>query len=197
MSEPLPDPTAPVTPPPAEVAQAAAQRALGDYLVAQQGSNPYSNSAVGLGIALVLFVGGFMGLGWVATRIHARPLATFAFVCAAVAVFAVIMAIRALRAGFTATYVFTNGVVHTKNRKIDVVTWPDIDELLLWKAGGKTTLRGKLLGYYIVTLDGRKLALEARSAKGDGTVGEVLQQIVRDLGRPVRDSGPYTGRLRV
>jgi hypothetical protein len=128
---------------------------------------------------------------------NARPLATFAFVCAAVALFAVIMAIRALLAGFTATYVFTNGLVHTKNRKIDVVTWPDIDELLLWKAGGKTTFRGKLLGYYLITLDGRKLALEARSAKGDGTVGEVLQQIVRDLGRPVRDSGPYTGRLRV
>jgi hypothetical protein len=73
-----------------------------------------------------------------------------------------------------------------------------VDELLLWKAGGKTDglMYGKLLCYYIMTFDGRKVGVEARSAQGDKTLGEHLQQVVQRLGRPVKDSGPYTGRLR-
>jgi hypothetical protein len=197
MSEPLPPrPTAPATPPPAEVSQAATRRGLGDYLMVQQSSNPFGNFARGIGIAMVLFVGGFMGLGWLAVHLNVRKLAYVAFICAAVALVAAIMAIRALLVGFSAMYVFANGLVRTKNRKVNVVMWADIDELLLWKAGGKTSMRGKLLGYYIGTFDGRKVPLEAQSAKGDRTVGERLQQIVHNLGRPVRDSGPYTGRLR-
>jgi hypothetical protein len=197
MTEPRPRPTASDTSPPAEVIEAAARRGLGDYLIGQQGSNPFSNFLMGLGIALVLFVGGLMGLGWVAVHIDSQKLATVAIICGVVAVIATLMAIRALLAGFSAAYMFADGLVHTKRRKINVVTWSDIDELLLWKAGGKTSLRGKLLAYYLATFDGRKLPIEARSGTGDRTFGEALQQLVRGLGRPVRDSGPYTGRLRV
>ena len=44
--------------------------------------------------------------------------------------------------------------------------------------------------------DGRKVAVEAQSSSGDKSLGEQLQQIVRQLGRPVTDSGPFVGKLR-
>ena len=91
---------------------------------------------------------------------------------------------------------FAGGLVHTKNGKFQVVAWPEVDELLLWRAGGKTAMAGKLLCYYVVTFDGRKVPIELQSAKGDKTLGERLQQIVTGLGRPVVESGPYSGRLR-
>ena len=185
-------------PVPPEVAQAAAARGLGTVVYAQKGSNPFSNLAWGLGISLGMFFVGCLGLGWFATLIHFRPLAFVAFFIGVSAVVWFVRSLLAVFAGFTASYLYTNGLVHTKNKKIEAVAWPEVDELLLWKAGGKPDgfLYGKLLNYYIMTFDGRKIAVEAQSAKGDKTLGEQLQQAVARVGRPVKDSGPYTGRLR-
>lgn len=191
----LSQPATPADPVPPKVAQAAADRGLGQVTYVQKGSNPFSNFAFGLGaaVALVLL---FFGIAWVAVQIHFRPLAYLAFLCLIGALIAVVLAFGALIAGFTATYLFAGGLVHTKNGKVQVVAWPEVDELLLWRAGGKSAMAGKLLCYYVVAFDGRKVPIELRSAKGDKTLGEQLQQIVKSLGRPVVESGPYSGRLR-
>jgi hypothetical protein len=191
----LPQSAAPADPPPPKVAQAAAGRGLGPLVHAQKSTNPFANFAFGMGaaVALVLL---FFGLAWVAVQLHFRPLGWLAFLCLIGALIAVVMACAALYAGFTATYLFTGGLAHTKNGNVQAVTWPEVDELLLWRAGGKTAMAGKLLCYYVVTFDGRKVGVELQSAKGDKSLGEQLQQIVARLGRPVVESGPYSGRLR-
>jgi hypothetical protein len=191
----LPHPAAPAEPLPPKVVQAAAGRGLGHPTYVQKGANPFGNFAFGLGaaVALVLL---FFGIAWVAVQIHLRALAWLGFLCLIGALIAVVMAFAALLAGFTATYLFAGGLVHTKNGKVQVVTWPEVDELLLWRAGGKSAMAGKLLCYYVITFDGRKVPIELQSAKGDKTLGERLQQIVEGLGRPVVESGPYSGRLR-
>ncbi|OLB65667.1 MAG: hypothetical protein AUI10_05660 [Actinobacteria bacterium 13_2_20CM_2_72_6] len=191
----LPQPAAPAEQLPPKVVQAAAGRGLGQTTYVQKGSNPFGNFAFGIGAAVALVLV-FFGIAWVAVQIHFRPLAWLAFLCLIGALIAVIMAFGALIAGFTATYLFAGGLVHTKNGKVQVVTWPEVDELLLWRAGGKTAIAGKLLCYYVVTFDGRKVPIELQSAKGDKTLGEQLQGIVKSLGRPVVESGPYSGRLR-
>jgi hypothetical protein len=191
----LPQSAASSEPLPPKVAQAAAGRALGQVTYLQKGSNPFSNFAFGIGAAVALVLV-FLGLGWVSVQIHFRALAWLAFLCLIGALIAVVLAFGALIAGFTATYLFAGGLAHTKNGKIQVVAWPEVDELLLWRAGGKTSIAGKLLCYYVVTFDGRKVPIELQSAKGDTTLGEQLQQIVKSLGRPVVESGPYAGRLR-
>ena len=191
----LPQPAAPSEPLPPKVAQVAAGRGLGPVTYLQKGSNPFSNFAFGIGAAVALVLV-FLGLGWVSVQIHFRALAWLAFLCLIGALIAFVLAFAALVAGFTATYLFTGGLVHTKNGKVQVVAWPEVDELLLWRAGGKTAMAGKLLCYYVVTFDGRKVPIELQSAKGDKTLGEQLQQIIKGLGRPVVESGPYSGRLR-
>ena len=189
----LSQPAAPSEPVPPKVAQAAT--GLGQPTYLQRGTNPFSNFIFAIGAAVALVLVG-LGLGWVTTQIHLRALAWLAFLCFIGALIAVIFAFAALLAGFTATYLFAGGLVHTKNGRVQVVAWPDVDELLLWRAGGKTAMAGKLLCYYVVTFDGRKVPIELQSAKGDKALGEQLQQIVTKLGRPVVESGPYSGRLR-
>jgi len=48
----------------------------------------------------------------------------------------------------------------------------------------------------VVTRDGRKVPVEAKSKSGDDRLGVRLQEMVRDCGHPVVESGPYVGRLR-
>jgi VanZ family protein len=191
-----PPPLAPPEPPPAKVAQAATDRALGAIVAAQKGSNPLGNFVFGIGAAVVL-IGVGLGVAWLAAQIGFRALAYLALLCFVGALIAVVLSFAALLAGFTATYLYAGGVVHTKNGKVQVVAWPDLDEMLLWRAGGKSAIAGTLLCYYLITFDGRKVPIEKQSAKGDKALGEHLQQIVKNIGRPVVDSGPYTGRLRV
>jgi hypothetical protein len=71
-----------------------------------------------------------------------------------------------------------------------------VEQLLLWRAGGKSRFAGSLLTYYVVTRDGRKVPVEAKSKSGDDSLGMRLQEMVREYGRPVVDSGPYVGRMR-
>jgi hypothetical protein len=191
----LSQPAVPSEPLPPKVAQAATGRGLGQLTYLQKGTNPFSNFAFGIGAAVALVLVG-LGIGWLTSQIHLRALAWLAFLCFVGALIAVIFSFMALFAGFTATYLFAGGLVHTKNGKVQVVAWPEVDEMLLWRAGGKTAMAGKLLCYYVVTFDGRKVPIELQSAKGDKTLGEQLQQIVKGLGRPVVESGPYSGRLR-
>ena len=114
----------------------------------------------------------------------------------ALAVGAVVLAFMALAAGFTGAYIYADGLVHSKNGRLQVAMWPEVSEMLLWRAGGKGMLAGKLLAYYLVTFDGRKLAVEARMVDDRDVLGDQLRAIVTHYGRPVVESGPAAGVLR-
>lgn len=188
-------PVVPAVQPPAKVAEAAATRSLGACVQTQKGPSPIGNFLFGISAAAGLVLVAML-LNWVVSAIHWRLLAFLAFLCIAFALIVIVYSFMALLAGFTATYLYTHGLIHVKNGKVQTVTWQELDELWLWKAGGKAALAGKLLTYYVVTYDGRKVLVEAASAKGDKSLGERLQKIVRERGRPVKDSGPYVGRMR-
>lgn len=180
---------------PGKVSDAAAQAELGHLVMSQQGSHPVGNLVFGLVVAGVL-VGAGCFLSWLLDFVEIRAVAYLAFVCFVLAVIAFGMSLAALAAGFTATYLYERGLVHTKNGRVKTVKFSDVDELLLWRAGGKTALAGNLLAYYVVTRDGRKVPVEAKSKSGDDRLGVRLQEMVRDCGHPVVESGPYVGRLR-
>jgi hypothetical protein len=107
---------------------------------------------------------------------------------------AIVIAMRTV-SGPRRTYVFADGVVCTRFGAAKAARWDQVRELLLWRAGGKTFLAGKLLAYYLITQDGSKLAIEART-DGPDPLGEMVKDFVRRAGRPVVDSGPYHGRMR-
>jgi hypothetical protein len=180
---------------PAKVSDAAAKADLRGLIMAQQGSHPVGNLVFMLVVAGVLVGAGFL-LSWVTGIVEIRAVAFLGLVCFVLAFIAVAMSVAALAAGFTATYLYERGLVHTKNRRVQTVPFSDVDELLLWRAGGKNRWTGNLLTYYVVTRDGRKVPVEARSNSGDDSLGLRLQDIVREYGRAVVDSGPYVGRMR-
>jgi hypothetical protein len=180
---------------PGKVSDAAAQAELGKLVVTQQGSHPVGNLVFGLVVAGVLVASGFL-LSWLTGIVELRVVAFLAFVCFVLALIVFAMSLAALASGFTATYLYERGLVHTKNVRLKTVAFSDVDELLLWRAGGKTALAGTLLAYYVVTRDGQKIAVEAKSKSGEDSLGLRLQEIVREHGRPVVESGPYVGRLR-
>jgi hypothetical protein len=200
VSDTLPDSagpagSAPLDAAPLKVTQAAADRHLGTLVMWQKGSNPFGNFFFGIACAVGLVVVGLL-LAWAASATKVRALAWLTCILWVIAVIVATYSVMALLAGFTATYLYTNGLVHLRNGKTEAASWPEVDELLLWKAGGKTSIAGTLLSYRVVTFDGRKISVELASNTGDRTLGEQLQQIVRQLGRPVTDSGPYVGRMR-
>lgn len=122
-------------------------------------------------------------------RLDLGPLQLLALPFLAGAAVAVITALRRLFAGFTATYLYANGVIHTKNGRIDVVTWPEVDKLMLWEIGGRPER------YYVVTHDGRKVLVELESAQGDPTLVNMLHGIVlTSAGRSWRAVRPPVAR---
>lgn len=180
--------------PPRAVADAAARGQLGRLVMAQQGGNPPGNVIfvlVGAGVLL-----GFALLwGWLGATTGVRVLHSIGLLCLALAVVAVVLACAAPVAGFTATHLYENGLVHTRNRRVQAVAWSEVDEMLIRRTDGSAAA-GTVLAYSLITRDGRRVPVEALSRAGDNALAARLEEIVRSLGRPVVDSGPYTGRLR-
>jgi hypothetical protein len=183
-----PAPTAPEPTPP-EVGRVAAERGLGALRRAQKGSNPLARFARGMAYAVGWLLG-LCGLGLLFQRWDLGPLGLLALPLLVGAAVAVITAVRRLFAGFTATYLYANGLIHTKNGRIQVVTWPEVDKLMVWEIGGRAER------YYVVTHDGRKVLVEFESAQGDATLGIMVQEIMQKLGRPIVAAGPSARRLR-
>jgi hypothetical protein len=171
------------------VSGVAAERGLGALVCGQKGGNPFAGFARSMAYATAWLVA-LCGLGLLFQRWHAGPLQLLALPFLLGAVVAVVTAVRRLFAGFTATYLYANGLVHLKNGRVQVVTWPELDKLVLWEIGGR------LERYHLVTHDGRKVPVELASAQGDQTLGTMLQEIVQNLGRPIEAGGPSAGRSR-
>ncbi|MCW2885362.1 MAG: hypothetical protein QOE54_3182 [Streptosporangiaceae bacterium] len=179
----------PAEQPPPKVTELAAAQRLGDLLSSRKGSTPFANAFFALAVAALLF-----GVTVVLALLRlARGVAVFTFACSVGIAF---LSLFALLAGFTGAYLYTGGLVHRKNGRLSAVRWPDVSELLLWRAGGRTRLAGRLLCYHVVTRSGRKLPIEAHVGAGRDAFGELLEQKIRQEGGQVVESGPYSGRLR-
>lgn len=177
--------------PPQAVRAEAERLGLGGLVAGRRGSNPFVRAGLSLLMALLCF-GVTALLAWTGIGLlHGVALVT----CAG-SVAAVILALAALAGGFTGMYVYTDGVVHAKNGRLRSARWDQVVELLLWRASGSTRLAGRLLAYYVVTRDGRKLGIEARSIAGVDEFGERLKQLVSDHDLPVVEGAPAAGRSR-
>lgn len=177
------------SPPPARVDRLAASRRLGAHVANRRGSNPFANALFCV-VAAVAAFGVVAVIAWLELR-FLRYLAILAF---AASIVALIGAVLSLLAGFTGAYLYANGLVRSKNGRLRAVTWPEVDRLLLWR--GAKLLEGKLLCYYVVTREGRKLSIEAREVDGRDDFGEALQAHVRAAGGQVVESGPAAGVMR-
>ena len=105
--------------------------------------------------------------------------------------------VTSLVRGFRATYWYENGLVYLRNGRVQVMPWSQVDEMLLWKAGGKSSMSGVMMSYIVVGFDGQRFSVAANGEREPGdTFGGRLFAMVVQLGRPVKDSGPYVGRMR-
>jgi hypothetical protein len=172
--------------PPVRVTELATAERLGDLVSCRQGANPFANAVAGLGVAAVLF-GVTMALALLDV---ARGVAAVTFAGSVVIAF---LSLFALLAGFTGAYLYTGGLVHRRSGRLSAVRWPDVTQLLLWRAGGRTRLAGRPLCYHVVTRSGRRLPIEAHVGEGRDAFGELLEQQVRQGGGQVVESGPYSG----
>jgi hypothetical protein len=180
---------------PERIIRKAAAHDLGALVIAQRGSNPIANAlfAAAVVAVLCLLIWGMAWAGQAYDLGFLRPLIILAVVGVVVGT---IMMVMSLIAGFTSAYLFDNGVICTRNGIVSVARWQDVDRLLLWRAGGRTALRGKLLCYYVVTGNGRRMPIEARQGDQGDPLGEALQATMARMGRPVVESGPAAGVLR-
>jgi hypothetical protein len=178
--------------PPAAVVQAAAAKNLGTLRRAQAGHNPIANFLTGLAASAGLFLL-LLGLSWL---YKAVPFFLFRWaglaICPAMVV-TLIYSFIALFGGFKGTWRYDNGLAYRKNGKVSTLAWNEIDQVLLWRAGGNTSLRGKLLSWVVVGYDGTKIDIDKKT---DESFGEEICAIVAAHGRSIVESGPYSGRLR-
>jgi hypothetical protein len=158
---------------PSKVASAAAGKQIGNLLA-------------GICIAAVIIGFAYL-LAWAAVVGQLRRLGVWSCCLAVGAVVVLGFSVAALLAGSTATYLYANGIVGVRNFTVQAVSWPEVDELWLWRS-----VDGVLLRYYVVTFDGRRIPVFTSDKSGDKTLAEQLQRIVRQLDRPVKDSGPFT-----
>jgi hypothetical protein len=182
---PEPEPAGRAKPPPAKVAKAAADKQLGDLVISQRSSNPVVNLVTGIGCTVIAVALVYV-IAWAAVKTQLRQLALFA--CCGFAGAGVLLAISvaSLFMGSTATYLYANGIVGVRNLGVRAASWSEIDELLLWKSR-----EGLLLRYEVVTVDGRRIPVLTSAKGGDKTLVQQLVRTVQELGRPVRDGGPY------
>jgi hypothetical protein len=174
--------------PPQKVTRAAQQHQLGALVGGRRGSNPLLNGGTGL-LAGAALVGLAVLLAFLGQRVVALSMCALSFVT-------LLLGILALFGGQQSAYVFQRGLVHTTRRRVQVVDWSQVSQLLLWRAGGKSVLADRVLSHYVVTTDGRKLRVEARFDGDRDVFGDQLQATVRHAGKPVVDSGPAAGVAR-
>jgi hypothetical protein len=185
---PRPDQPQPSEVPP-EIMQLAAERGLGDLGYVQRGGNPVTGCLASMAYAAGWLIAMIL-LGWWLQKLDVGPLGILALPFLSGAIWATVKGFRRLFAGVNAAYLFFNGLVCVRNGRTDVITWPEIDKLVQYHS------TGKLLRYFVVTRDGRKVRIEAESGAGDMMLGAMLTQAVQNLGRPVQEVGPSAGRSR-
>jgi hypothetical protein len=171
--------------PPPEVTAEADRYQFGALVAARCGSNPWYNAGFVAGGALLCFaVTAVLALTGVGFLRYLGILTCAGFVGGA------IFAIVTLIAGSSGMYLYTGGLVHTRRGRPRAVRWTEVTRMQVQRAGGSTSMAGRVTAYYVVTGDGSKLYAEARVVNGVDEFGSRLADVIAGLGRPVVDSGP-------
>jgi hypothetical protein len=179
-----------------KVAEAAAASNLGPLREACVEGNPFTKGLLWI-VAAAACIGLLTLFSWLGVTYDVGWLRVFVCLLGIGALFSIFFAVQTLVRGFRATYWYENGLVYLKNGRVQVMPWSQVDEMLLWKAGGKSSMKGLMLSYIVVGFDGQKFSVAANGERdpGDSFGGRLCGQVAQ-LGRPVKDSGPYVGRMR-
>jgi hypothetical protein len=173
--------------PPDDITTVAVHRGLGGFRYGQKGRNPF----VAAGRSFAYGVGWLVGmcaLGLFFKWLNLGPLLLLAVPFLAGAVVAWIKAIRHLFAGFTAAYLYEDGLVHVHNGTTRAIPWSAVSRLELAYFGGE------LASYRVVTADGVRARVAVESASGDPNLGLLLARAVEDRGLPIVPVGPSSSR---
>jgi hypothetical protein len=182
---------------PAEISKLAAASEMGRLLHAQQAPTPSKSFLLNIAAA-VAGIGGAYAMGWLANLIKTNGMGDVASEFALIALLAFIFgiwfalgAIRSLFGGHRSAYLYENGVVWRKNRKIVPVPWSRMRELVRWRMGGDNWITGTVLYYVLVTVDGRRLEIDKLDANLTESFSLRLQDYIQRRDGSVVDGGSY------
>jgi hypothetical protein len=182
---------------PAEISQVAATSRMGRLIDARQAPTPSKSFLLNM-VGAIAGIGGAYALGWVAYFIKingmgdvAREFALIALLGFIFGIWFALCAIRSLFGGHRSAYLYENGIIWRRNRKIESVPWPRMKELVRWRMGGDTWITGTVLYYVLVTVDGRRLQIDKLDTDLKETFSLRLQDYILRRGGRVVDGGSY------
>jgi hypothetical protein len=172
---------------PAYVARAAEQHDLGSLVIWRKGPNPVARFIT---YALMAALGSALlyAVVWVLSRLIDQLRASLGalLVLAIVAIVAAaVLGVRELLKGFSAHYLYERGAIQTRNRRLSVATWDQLDEI-----ADRKYLVGVLAEniLYVRFFDGRRWEVETNTHVNDDLdkrLVEAFLDIARRLGRPI------------
>jgi hypothetical protein len=164
------------------VSRLASQSQLGSLLGVRKLANPLLTIAIRLVVGtVVLLVGGSLlghlqvGILWLLGLVVAITV-LFTVVWAAVGI------VGAVVLGVQATYLFERGIVHSRNWRLRIVTWPEVTALRA--VIGKRAHEGRVLGYNIVPRRGRPIRIYMRPGSGRDLFVDRLIALLQTDGTP-------------
>ncbi len=174
---------------PEYVSRAAERHGLGPMVVWRKGSNPFATFVVAVGITVV--GGGLLiGVLWVLSRFIDQletGVAAIVILAGVALVGSAVVGVYGLFKGFTAHFVYERGAIQTRNRRVNVQAWAQLDEVL--ENWGGLRSNPKVLSIFVRFFDGRRWEIEAATS-GDQTDRDaplvaVFIDMARRQGRPV------------
>jgi hypothetical protein len=173
---------------PEYVTRAAEKRGLGQLVVWRKASNPFGVfvffGGIAVGGALLLY-----GVLWL--LMHAvdqldTDLGAVIIVAGIALVGSAVLAVYGLARGFVAHYVFERGAIQTHNRRVDVATWDQLDEITQHWTGIRER---KVTSIWFRMFDGRRWTIEAVTTGDqkdrDAPLVGTFIEAARRLGRPI------------
>lgn len=173
---------------PEYVSQAAEQHELGALVVWRKASNPFATFAFAIGIT-VIGGGLLIGVLWLLSRFVDQlesGLAAMIILVGVALVGSAVVGVYALFKGFTAHYAYERGAIQTRNRRVGVQTWEQLDEVM--ENWGGLRSNPKVLSIFVRFFDGHRWEIEATTGSHTGRDEALLAAFVdraRRQGRPI------------
>lgn len=172
--------------PPPDVASVAERRQLGPHLTTRQLMNPLVAGGLGL-IASVVSLGLLVLVSFLASDIDGPVRALLRFIAlffcfAFVGAFA--WGIAALARGSRSFHVYAGGFIYRHNKKIRVITWPEVADLrpVIAKRGQAS---GKIQYYQLTLHQGKHISVPLAIVDGRDHFMDQLMAVLHHNGIPV------------
>ncbi|MFE2580465.1 DUF6585 family protein [Streptomyces sp. NPDC059378] len=188
--------------PSARVTRLAAERSLGDHVFTRKNTSPLE-IVVAMAAIGALIVGALWGVNWVLSRtgtdipgLEKLVTALVLYLLAALLLVVIALPVMLWRMpkGFVRTHLYANGLVYTSYGRPLVVTWDDVDRLVLSRQiHGAKLFGGKVLAYHVISHGGHRLRIDSHPHLDSDPMGEHILNAVRLRRRPVLEGGPAAG----